>query len=152
MGFAFDTNPTLTNARIADAINRAAKMFGEPVLAQIFIPLDPSIQHVERVEETEDLWASTLGVARQTVRWAQCHNLKNLLIFGASAHVSRCERDIRIAAAEKKFTLGDVQVISVEPIWSPCAQQKHVRTEEAWSKRERFIERLPVWLYKIIAA
>ena len=159
VAFAFGTPSTiLPNQRIAEKALKIAQEHNALVYTQADIELPENLVNVTYTEETAGDPPPTLRIARGAAAWAAKHNLNTLYVVCASPHEWRCKRDLSTAVKERGL---DVQVIlpflgetDRESLswFSPDSTQPRTTSLEAWRKRERILEWMPLWLYKRVAS
>lgn len=153
VAFAFGVpSSTRTNLRIARIAMERALIEMAPIYTQRDIAIDSDFP-VEYIEDDQGNPPPTLRIARGAVIWAKRLGIEELWVACASPHLLRCKRDLRYAIRESG---ANIVVLVCPGVWdhpeeewySPESTQPRVRSREAWRKRERIIELMPMFLYK----
>ncbi|MFA5051073.1 MAG: hypothetical protein WC499_03090 [Patescibacteria group bacterium] len=157
VAFAFGTPFTISsNKEISRIASQKALELEVPVFTQLDIRVEPEV-HVEYIGGEFNDPPPTLRIARAAVKWAKEKEIKNLLIVAAKPHLWRCKRDLvqAILEAEAKIEVWvcDEEINSYpEDSWfCPDSTQERVRSRKLWNKRERILNFLPFFLYKLVA-
>lgn len=157
VAFAFGTPSNIwSNILIADIASGNAREQNIPIFTQRDVYIEQGVE-VEYCEEKPENPLSTLYIARRAVRWAVQKDFEKLWIVAAKPHLQRCVRDLEYAAREAKAVL-EIRVVE-EINWYPYHQwycqdskQKRTRSEKMWRARERILEYMPMFLYKLLAS
>ncbi len=156
IAFAFGTPETIqSNRTIALIASNKARKLNIPVYTQRDIRVDRGVWAVYTDEEIGNP-PPTLRIAREGVKWAKAHNFTEMWVAAAKPHLWRTMRDVREAVREAgaKIEVRECEEIEQYPkdSWF-CADstQERVCSREAWEKREKWLKRMPFWIYKHIA-
>lgn len=162
VAFAFGMPGSIaSNQRIAEIATSKARELSAPVYTQLDVFIGKHIP-VERIEQAfMNDPPPTLRIARRAVEWAIRHGITELWIVAAKPHLWRALRDVREAVYEKRDISGVswIQVYGCEEVkqypedsWF-CSDSLQERTcsRKEWDKRERILELMPFFLYKLVA-
>lgn len=157
VAFAFGVPAGIrANRQIALIAERKALELYAPIYTQRDVAIDSSLP-IEYIQEEPGKPPPTLRIARGAVAWAKKRGIEELWIACARPHFWRCKRDLKYAIQEA----GANMVVLVCPgVWSypeeewysPDSTQPRVRSKKAWRSRERILELLPMFIYKLVAS
>lgn len=156
VAFAFGLPARIrSNEHIARITLQKAQELQAPIYTQFHtFYLKPLEFDVTYTQEKPGQPPPTLRIARGAVEWASEKGLKELWIAAAKPHMWRCLRDLEYAAKEAGLEIKikvceEIEQIPEEEWFCPDSGQEWTRSPESWRKRERILERLPMWLYKL---
>lgn len=157
VAFAFGVPDSInSNVCIASIAQQQACEVEGPIYTQRDVRVKPDVE-VKYTEEEPNNPPPTLRIARGAVRWAQQLGLDELWIACAKPHLWRCKRDLEFAVREAGAQITvrvceDIERYPENEWYCLNSTQPRVRSREEWRKRERVLERMPMFLYKYIAS
>ncbi len=158
VAFAFGAPKTIrSNRRIAKIAFKNARKFNGLVYTQLDICVDEGIP-VEYTKEEPGNPPPTLRIARGAVQWAKKRGLKVLLIVAAQPHLWRCERDLIRAIKEAgaqiavRVCFKEIKRYPEDSWYCPDSTQPRTRSPKSWWGRERILQLMPFFFYKLVAS
>ena len=176
VAFAFGAPSNITsNGRIAEiAVKKAIELACPADIRQALIysqkdvyfsyslkrlvpPAMSAFVNVQYTAEAEGDSPPTLRMARGAVAWAKRLGIGELWIVAAKPHLWRCKRDLEYAVREARARIkvcvcGEIASSREDEWYCPESTQPRVCSKEAWRKRERILELMPMFIYKLIAS
>jgi len=146
----------LSNQKITEITSKKSLELNAPVYTQADIILPHHEIDITYTPEKLNSPPPTLRIARGAIRWAEERGLKSLLIVAAKPHIKRAHRDMQKATLETKKNINIIICEEInkygEFLWfCSDSNQKRTTSLKEWRKRERILEVLPFFIYKIIA-
>ena len=154
VAFAFGTPATIEpNMRIATMAMQRSNLSEGRIFTQRDVPISRHFA-VNYITEPDEGPPPTLRIARWAVKMAADFQIDVLWIACAEPHVWRCKRDMRYAIQEAgaAITLMLCPEARTKGGWF-CSESTLPRTQniDAWRKRERILEMLPMFVYTRVA-
>lgn len=156
VAFAFGVPHTIrSNRRIAEIASQKALGLRCPVYTQFDIEIESGIE-TTHISDSVGGPPPTLQIAREAVRWAKSMDFSELWIVAAKPHLWRCKRDllraIRESGEQIMIRIAEEIDLSSEDEWY-CSDstQERTRSRKNWRRRERIIEIMPFFIYKLVA-
>lgn len=146
----------LSNRRIAAIASKKAKEFGAPVYTQLDVRVEPGIK-VSYTEEKPGNPPPTLRIARDAVHWARRRGITRLWVVAAKPHLRRAVRDLEYVIYETNARLKvrpceEIELYPEEEWFCSDSTQPRTNSAKAWRSRERILQRLPMFVYKLVAS
>lgn len=156
LAYAFGVPSTIrSNQLIADIASKKATALGSAtVYTQLDIVPWPTVKTV-RVKEEPGKPPPTLTIARWGVKQAQEDRVTELWVVGSKPHIWRCLRDTEYAIKEIHAPIrvrycDEVYSYSEDVWFCPDSTQQRTQSKENWEGREKILEKIPVWMYKLV--
>lgn len=164
VAFAFGTPSTIRSNQLISQIAlvraRETGMPASPIFTQADIQFSRKLGlDVTYVEEKPGEPPPILRIARAAMQWAILKCIDDLVIVAAGPHIWRCLRDMKEAA--KEIGSGGLRMnICQDPLigrWAkenwfcPDSTQLRASSEKEWRKRERILELMPFFIYRLVA-
>lgn len=157
VAFAFGVPATIaSNKLIASIASKLAREINAPIYTQADVCVETGIR-VKYTTEMQGDPPPTLRIARGAVDWAKANGFETLYVIAAEPHIQRCIRDLRYAVAETRTNIMVLTNLKRHDFKTGSwfcldSTQPRTRSLKAWRSRERILEKLPMWLYKLIAS
>lgn len=158
VAFGFGVPSTIySNCCIAQIASQKARELNVPVYTQLDVRVERGIE-VKYINEELGNPPPTLRIARGAVQWAKKRGLKVLLIVAAQPHLWRCERDLIRAIKEAgaqiavRVCFKEIKRYPEDSWYCPDSTQPRTRSPKSWWGRERILQLMPFFFYKLVAS
>jgi hypothetical protein len=154
--FAFGAPAEIwSNMIIAEIALEEALKYKSEIYTQSDIRIASPEIDVEYIDEEPGSPPSSLQIARSAVKWALRNDHNEIMVVAAPPQLARCLRDLEYAIKEVGVRIGvycsnEVDAYSYEDWFCADSTQPRTQSKEKWEKRERILQRLPMWLYKVV--
>ena len=144
----------LSNVYIAIVAREKAWELKAPIYTQKDVCIQSDDLLIKYTEEQVGNPPPTLRIARGAVCWAKNQGIEEIWIVAAEPHLWRCIRDIKYAVKEIGIQISVKVCTAIHEFptgwFCPDSKQKHTRSRKEWEKREKILQKMPMFLYKII--
>ncbi len=157
VAFAFGAPGTLrSNRRIAQVASLKSRELDAPIYTQRDVSFGPGFD-VWFIKEEVGNPPPTFRIARGAVQWAKKEQITELWVSSAKPHLWRCLRDLKYAVREVQEQMEihvceDIERYQEGGWYCLGSEQGRTRSRKQWRQRERILEWMPMFIYKLVAS